>query len=62
VITACYLATGRIAAAHEQGGELHVGEATVAAAVRESCGISRARMSALYKQLGDLGDVAQKEH
>ncbi len=36
-----------------------MGGAAVAAAISESTGASRARIGALYRTLGDPGDVAQ---
>ena len=50
---------GAIAADHA-GLELSVGEATVAGAVREATGVTRERLSALYRSTGDLGDAAEK--
>lgn len=50
---------GAIAADHA-GLELSVGEATVAGAVREATGVTRERLSALYRATGDLGDAAEK--
>jgi hypothetical protein len=59
VVSAVYLTTGKIAPSYEPNGELHVGEATVAAALRDATGVGAARMRTLYRDLGDLGDVAQ---
>jgi hypothetical protein len=42
-----------------QGLDLNVGGATVSAALMEVTGTSRTTLRALYKQHGDLGDVAQ---
>eukprot|EP00803_Ostreobium_quekettii_P008788 evm.model.scf_1474EXC.2 EVM.evm.TU.scf_1474EXC.2 scf_1474EXC:16266-31624(-) len=53
-----YLTVGKVAPDHV-GGELNVGGSTVAATITEATGVSRSRMSELYKQLGDFGDVAQ---
>ena len=39
---------------------LQVGGSTVAAAITEATGVSRARIREMYQQLGDLGDVAAK--
>ena len=57
-MAAAYLACGKLAPEHE-GIDLGVGGATVSAAIEEATGTTRSRMRALYKQLGDLGDVAQ---
>ncbi|KAL4419767.1 hypothetical protein ABPG75_006865 [Micractinium tetrahymenae] len=57
--TAAYLISGRIAPDYEPGAELNVGGKTVVAAITEATGASHARISALYRELGDLGDVAQ---
>lgn len=59
MVAAVYLTTGRIAPAYEPNGELHVGEATVAGALRDATGVGASRMRSLYRELGDLGDVAQ---
>ena len=55
---AAYLACGKIAPEHE-GLELSVGGSAVSGAIREATGVTRQRLSALYKQLGDPGDVAE---
>lgn len=57
LLPAVYLTFGRCADRHE-GVELSVGGATISAAVREVTGASRARVSRMYDELGDLGDVA----
>ncbi|KAL4435464.1 hypothetical protein ABPG77_006226 [Micractinium sp. CCAP 211/92] len=57
--TAAYLLSGRIAPDYEPGAELNVGGKTVVAAITEATGTSYARISTLYRELGDLGDVAQ---
>ena len=59
LLPAAYLVLGQIAADHE-GLELSVGEATVAGAVREATGVTRERLSALYRATGDLGDAAER--
>jgi DNA ligase-1 len=55
---AAYLACGKIAPEHE-GLELSVGGSAVSTAIREATGVTRQRLSALYKELGDPGDVAE---
>ncbi len=40
--------------------ELHVGGATVATAVSEATGVTRAQLRRMHDVLGDLGDVAQE--
>jgi hypothetical protein len=37
---------------------VQVGGSTVGAAIQEATGVSKARLGELYKQLGDIGDVA----
>ena len=37
----------------------NLGTSTVSAAIAEATGVSKARLSELYKDMGDLGDVAQ---
>lgn len=58
LLPALYLATNRIAPDFEKA-ELNVGGATVAGAVAEVTGVSRARLRELYTASGDLGDAAQ---
>lgn len=55
-----YLAVGKIAPEYEQGMELSIGGSTVAAAVSEATGVTRAKLREMYNELGDLGDVAAK--
>jgi hypothetical protein len=55
---AAYLACGKIAPEHE-GLELNVGGSIISAAIREATGVTRARLSAMYNELGDPGDVAE---
>ena len=50
-LPAVYLATGRIAPAH-QGIELNVGGAAVCDAIAEVTGVSKAKISAAYAHLG----------
>ncbi|KAK9793179.1 hypothetical protein WJX73_007861 [Symbiochloris irregularis] len=58
LLPAAYLVSGRLAPDYENL-ELKVGGATVAAAVTEATGVSRAKLRDLYNKMGDLGDVAQ---
>jgi DNA ligase-1 len=58
VVQATYLAVGRIAPNYE-GAELNVGGSTVSKAIVAASGVSESRLSQLYQQLGDVGDVAQ---
>lgn len=53
-----YLLTGRIAPEYDKA-ELSVGGATVAGALQALTGAGAARLRQLYKEHGDLGDVAQ---
>jgi hypothetical protein len=39
--------------------ELNIGGSVVSAAVCDVCGVSKAQLRVMYKQHGDLGDVAQ---
>lgn len=55
---AAYLACGKIAPEHE-GLELNVGGSIISAAIREATGVTRARLSQMYNDLGDPGDVAE---
>ena len=38
---------------------VQIGGSTVAGAITEATGVSRAKLHSLYNKLGDLGDVAQ---
>ena len=38
---------------------MQIGGSTVAGAITEATGVSRAKLHTLYNKLGDLGDVAQ---
>lgn len=58
ILAAAYLVTGKLAPDYE-GVEMSVGGSTVSAAVVEATGVTRQRLSALYKKHGDLGDVVQ---
>ena len=58
VLPALYLITGRVAPEWEDGKALSLGGSAVAAALAEATGASKARLSELYRQSGDLGDVA----
>eukprot|EP00041_Stephanoeca_diplocostata_P033087 m.1083027 g.1083027 ORF g.1083027 m.1083027 type:complete len:1160 (-) comp24268_c1_seq5:82-3561(-) len=58
IVAAVYLCSNRIAPEHH-GIELSVGGSTVAQAVAEATGKSRAHLRAAYDACGDLGDVAQ---
>lgn len=50
--------TGKLAPDYE-GMEMSVGGSTVCAAIVEATGVTRNRLGYMYKDLGDLGDVAQ---
>ncbi|XP_021724390.1 DNA ligase 1-like isoform X1 [Chenopodium quinoa] len=54
-----YLLANKIAPAH-QGLELGIGDATLIKALAEACGATEANVKKLYKDLGDLGDVAKE--
>jgi len=58
VLPALYLITGRVAPEWEDGKALSLGGSAVAAALAEATGASKARLSELYRNCGDLGDVA----
>lgn len=38
--------------------ELNIGGSVVTAALEEACGVSRSKITEMYNELGDLGDVA----
>ena len=57
VLPCVLLATGRVAAAHEDL-ELGVGGASVSSAVMEATGATKGAMREAYRRCGDLGDVA----
>ena len=56
---ACYLTLGKLAPEFE-AVELRLGGSTVAAAITEATGVSRAQLGRLHDTLGDLGDVAEQ--
>lgn len=58
ILPAAYLVTGKLAPDYE-GVEMNVGGSIISGAVIEATGVTRQRLSAMYKELGDLGDVAQ---
>ncbi|DBB01067.1 hypothetical protein WJX77_004280 [Trebouxia sp. C0004] len=58
MLQAAYLTIGKLAPDYENV-ELSVGGSTVAAAVVEATGTSRAKLREMYNELGDMGDVAQ---
>ena len=58
VLPAAYLVTGKLAPDYESL-EMSVGGSTVAAALMDCTGVTRARLNQLYRELGDMGDVAQ---
>ncbi|KAK9865080.1 hypothetical protein WJX84_011403 [Apatococcus fuscideae] len=58
MLPAVYLTCGKIAPEYENL-ELNVGGSTVAAAIVEATGAQRSRLREMYKEHGDLGDVAQ---
>uniref|UniRef100_A0A9I9CY62 DNA ligase n=1 Tax=Cucumis melo TaxID=3656 RepID=A0A9I9CY62_CUCME len=57
VLPAVYLCTNKIAADHENM-ELNIGGSLVTAALEEACGVGRSKITEMYNELGDLGDVA----
>ncbi|KAG2439579.1 hypothetical protein HXX76_004931 [Chlamydomonas incerta] len=57
LVAALYLVTGRIAPEYDKT-ELNVGGATVSGALQAATGASAARLKQLYREHGDLGDVA----
>lgn len=59
VLPALLLMTNNLGSPHE-GLALSIGGSTVAAAVSEATGVKRERLSAMYGELGDMGDVAEK--
>ncbi|KAA6428449.1 MAG: DNA ligase [Trebouxia sp. A1-2] len=56
MLQAAYLTIGKLAPDYENV-ELSVGGSTVAAAVVEATGTSRAKLREMYNELGDLGDT-----
>jgi hypothetical protein len=54
----CRRVAGRIGPEYVSS-ELNIGGSVVSSALCEVCGVSRSQLRELYKQLGDLGDVAQ---
>lgn len=58
MLQAAWLTIGKLAPDYENV-ELSVGGSTVAAAVVEATGTSRAKLREMYAELGDMGDVAQ---
>ena len=57
LLPALYLTLGKIAPDY-MNVELSIGGSTVAAAISEATGVTRSRMSELYKKEGDLGNIA----
>lgn len=53
-----YLACGKVAPDHS-GIELNVGGSIVSLSICEATGSNRSKLRALYREKGDLGDVAQ---
>lgn len=58
ILPAAYLVTGKLAPDYE-GVEMSVGGSIISAAVIDATGVTKQRLSALYKRHGDLGDVVQ---
>ena len=58
ILPAAYLVTGKLAPDYE-GMEMNVGGSVISGAVIEATGVTRQKLSSMYKELGDLGDVAQ---
>eukprot|EP00796_Vickermania_ingenoplastis_P005430 gene5430-3915_t len=58
LISVLYLVINKQAPAHE-GVELGVGDSFLVKAVAESCGMTEARVKELYRNTGDLAEVAQ---
>lgn len=54
----CCCAAGRIGPEYVSS-ELNIGGSVVSSALCEVCGVSRSQLREMYKQHGDLGDVAQ---
>ena len=50
--------TGKLGPDYE-GVEMSVGGSIISSAVIDATGVTRQRLSALYKKHGDLGDVVQ---
>lgn len=42
--------------------ELNIGGSVVSSALCDVCGVSRSQLREMYRQYGDLGDVAQASH
>lgn len=59
LIAVLYLVLNKQAPAHE-GIELGVGDSFLIKAVAEACGMTEVRVKELYKQTGDLAEVAQQ--
>lgn len=59
VLAACYLALGKLAPDFEQI-ELRVGGSTIATAISEATGVTRAQLGRMHNVMGDMGDVAEK--
>eukprot|EP01026_Neomeris_dumetosa_P071609 TRINITY_DN72487_c0_g1_i1.p1 TRINITY_DN72487_c0_g1~~TRINITY_DN72487_c0_g1_i1.p1 ORF type:complete len:209 (+),score=23.55 TRINITY_DN72487_c0_g1_i1:84-710(+) len=59
LVAAVYLLCGKIAPDYAKV-DLNVGGSSVVNAIVESLGVSRAKIREMYKELGDLGDIAQE--
>ena len=58
MLPAAYLVTGKLGPDYE-GVEMSVGSKAIGGAIQEATGVTRQKLSSMYKDLGDLGDVAQ---
>jgi len=58
LLPAAYLVTGKLGPDYE-GVEMSVGSKAIGGAIQEATGVTRQKLSSMYKELGDLGDVAQ---
>ncbi len=59
MLAACYLALGKLAPDFQQI-ELRVGGSTIATAISEATGVTRAQLGRMHDTMGDMGDVAEK--
>ena len=59
MLAACYLALGKLAPDFQQI-ELRVGGSTIATAISEATGVTRAQLGRMHDAMGDMGDVAER--
>jgi DNA ligase-1 len=57
-LPAAYLVTGKLGPDYE-GVEMSVGSKAIGGAIQEATGVTRQKLGSMYRELGDLGDVAQ---